>query len=184
MSKKSSSHPKALYQLRKVTRVSALVILAVVLLGFLLPTDYRVERSIIVNKPHDVVVDALVGGHSLPDWMFISGGKVDHHAGFFQPGDSVPISYQDSAEKGSLTFTTVTTNTIAFDVQPKPGVDLVRNTIYVSGDDASTNVDWEIEGQLRAGFLSPYLAFFANKIAGSNFETSLQRLKEKVELAQ
>ncbi|MEL0623128.1 polyketide cyclase [Marinomonas arenicola] len=184
MSKKSSSHPKALYQLRKITRVSALVILAVVVLGFFLPTDYRVERSIIVNKPHDVVVNALLGGNSLPDWMFISGGQVNLHKGFFQQGDEVGISYHDSADKGSLTFTTVTTNTIAFDVKPKAGVDLVHNTIYVSGDDTTTNVDWEIEGQLRTGFLSPYLAFFANKIAGRNFEISLQRLKEKVELAQ
>lgn len=184
MSKKTSSHPKALYQLRKVTRFSALVILAIVLVGFFLPTDYRVERSIIINKPHDVVVKALLGGDSLSDWMFISGGQVDRHQGFFKQGDEVAISYQDSDAKGGLFFTTVTTNAIGFDVKPKSDVDLVHNTIYVSGDDTSTNVDWEIEGKLRTGFLSPYLAFFANKIAGRNFETGLQRLKEKVELGQ
>ncbi|MEL0635734.1 polyketide cyclase [Marinomonas sp. TI.3.20] len=184
MSKKGSSHPKALYQLRKITRISALVILAAVVIGFFLPTDYRVERSIIINKPHDAVVKALLGGDSLSDWMFVSGGKVDLRQGDYQQGDKATISYDDSKAQGELFFTAVTTNSIAFDVKPKPDVDVVHNTIYISGDNKSTNVDWEISGKLRTGFLSPYLAFFANKIAGRNFETSLQRLKEKVELTQ
>lgn len=184
MRKKLSAHPKALYQLRKVTRVLALVIIVFFVIGFFLPTDYQVKRSVVVNKPSDSVLHVMLNGERLPDWMYINNGKLVAQQGQLTQGDKVVIGYNNSDDKGSLTFTAVTPSKVSFDVKPKINVDIVRNTILVKALGNKTELDWEISGKLKSGFLSPYIAFFANKIAGRNFEQSLQRLKEKVEVAQ
>lgn len=182
MSKKSSSeHPKALYKLRKVTRISAFVILAVVIVGLVLPTDYKVERSVTIDAPKQQVLNVLLGGEALPNWMFINDGKVESLNGAYSEGQSVNIRYNKTDKLGVLTMTHIDGNQVAFDVKPKPEVDIVHNVISLDSKAGKTQVDWVIQGKLRAGLLSPYVALLANRIAGKNFETSLSRLKEMTE---
>ncbi|PYF82977.1 polyketide cyclase/dehydrase/lipid transport protein [Marinomonas alcarazii] len=176
------SHPSALYALRKVTRISALVILLLVVVGFFMPTDYRVERSVVVKASRDAIYQHILQGDSLPNWMFIQDGKVDDFEGVLGEGDSVALVYNGETEQGLLSVIESSSSVIRFDVRPKPGVNLVRNQIELQDNGSETLVTWTIEGDLNAGWLSPYLAFFANDIAGRNFEHSLQNLKEQVEL--
>jgi uncharacterized membrane protein len=178
----NSSHPAALYKLRKVTRISALVILLLVVVGFFMPADYRVERSVVINAPRDVVYQDILQGDRLPDWMFVQDGKVASFGGVLGKGDSVALVYDKTADQGLLSVIESSESVIRFDVRPKPKVNLVHNKIVLQENEGSTVVKWTIEGSLSAGLLSPYLAMFANNIAGSNFERSLQKLKEQVEL--
>ncbi|BDX02595.1 hypothetical protein MACH16_13430 [Marinomonas pontica] len=181
MTKSSSSHPAALYQLRKITRILALIILLLVFVGFFLPTAYRVERSVFIGVPSDRVYSVMLSGDRLPEWMFIQGGHVVQSEGVLKQGDSVALQYNDVVEQGVLSFTDVSADLIRFDVRPKPKVNLVHNEIALQSSNGGTVVKWVIEGDLSAGLLSPYLALFANDIAGANFERSLQLLKEQVE---
>ncbi|MGO2354535.1 MAG: SRPBCC family protein [Marinomonas foliarum] len=176
------SHPAALYTLRKITRISALVILLLVVVGFFMPTDYRVERSVVIQASRDAIYRDILQGDRLPSWMFIQGGKVADFEGALKEGDSVALVYDETAEQGLLTLVESSSSVIRFDVRPKPAVDLVRNQIELRDSGSETMVVWTIEGSLNTGLLSPYLAMFANDIAGSNFERSLQSLKEQVEL--
>ncbi|MCV2403049.1 polyketide cyclase [Marinomonas sp. C2222] len=176
-----SSHPAALYQLRKVTRIIALAILGLVFLGFFLPSDYRIERSVKVNAPLDLVSQNIFNGDYLPEWMFIQKGRLNVFSGELSVGQSVAISYDESDAQGQLTLTGLSNSNIRFDVQPKEGVNIVTNNISLSSVGDEVLVTWAIQGQLDAGLLGPYLAFFANDIAGKNFEISLDRLKAQME---
>jgi uncharacterized membrane protein len=177
----NSTHPAALYKLRKVTRISALVILLLVVAGFFMPVDYRVERSVVIQAPRDVVYQNIFQGDRLPNWMFIQDGKVSSFEGVLSKGDSVALVYDNTSDQGVLSVIESSESAIRFDVRPKSKVNLVHNQIVLQNDKGSTLVKWTIEGNLSAGLLSPYLAMFANNIAGSNFEFSLQKLKEQVE---
>jgi uncharacterized membrane protein len=177
----SNSHPAALYQLRIVTRILALIILLLVFIGFLLPTDYRVERSVTIDAPLHRVSEDMLQGNRLPEWMYIQGGRVDSFEGVLRVGESVGLSYDESAESGELILTEQSNRLVRFDVRPKPSVNLVHNEIALKSVGGATTVKWTIEGNLSAGLLGPYLAFFANDIAGQNFEVSLQNLKQQVE---
>ncbi|UTW01291.1 SRPBCC family protein [Marinomonas rhizomae] len=177
-----SSHPAALYKLRKVTRISAIVILFLVVVGFFMPTDYRVERSVTINASRDQVYQDMLQGDRLPNWMFIQDGKVATSEGVLNKGDSVALFYDKTAEQGVLSVIESSEDVVRFDVRPKPKVNLVHNQIELQEVNGGTLVKWTIDGSLSAGLLSPYLAMFANDIAGSNFERSLQKLKELVEL--
>lgn len=177
-----SSHPAALYKLRKVTRISAIVILFLVVVGFFMPTDYQVERSVMINAPRDKVYLDMLQGDRLPNWMFVQDGKVAASEGILGEGDSVALFYDKTAEQGVLSVIESSEDIVRFDVRPKPKVNLVHNQIELQEVSGGTLVKWTIDGSLSAGLLSPYLAMFANDIAGSNFERSLQKLKEQVEL--
>ncbi|MFQ3185382.1 SRPBCC family protein [Marinomonas primoryensis] len=179
---KNTSHPAALYKLRKVTRILALIILLMVVGGFFMPTDYRVERSVLIDAPRDEIYKDLFQGDSLPNWMFIQKGKVNSFKGTLDEGDSVALSYDEVPEQGVLSVIELSENRIRFDVRPKPKVNIVHNVITLQPSNGATLVAWTIEGNLSAGLLSPYLAMFANNIAGDNFERSLQNLKKQVEL--
>lgn len=177
----SNSHPAALYHLRKVTRIFALIVIILVGIGFFLPTDYRVERSVLIHAPHDVVSSNMFKASRLPLWMFVQGGQVDASESDLKEGASIGLSYNDTPDTGELTLIKLSDDLIRFHVRPKLKNNLVYNEIELQEKDSGTFVKWTIEGSLNAGLLGPYLAFFANDIAGKNFETSLQKLKEQVE---
>lgn len=175
------SHPAALYQLRKVTRIIAIAILGLVLLSFFLPSDYKIERSIKVNAPLDLVSQNIFSGDHVPEWMFIQKGRLNSFSGGLAVGQSVGISYDESDVVGELTLTAVSASSIRFDVRPKEGMNIVTNDILLSSSGDDVLVSWVIHGQLDVGLLGPYLAFFANDIAGKYFEISLERLKARME---
>lgn len=178
---KTDSHPAALYTLRKVTRILAVIILLLVVVAFFLPAEYRVERNVIIKAPRDLISNSLLQGDRLPEWMYIKNGAVVPFEGVLKEGDSAVLSYSDVSVQGLISVVEVSSNVIRFDVQPKPKVDIVHNHIALQPTDGGTLVIWTIEGSLNAGLLSPYLAFFANDIAGANFEKSLQQLKDQIE---
>ncbi|ETX11778.1 polyketide cyclase [Marinomonas ushuaiensis DSM 15871] len=181
----NATHPAALYQLRKVTRILALIILVVIVVGLFLPTDYRVERSIVIDASQDEIQQKMFRGDYLPNWMFVQNGKVDSFEGVLNEGDSVALSYDDVAEQGLLSLVELSYRSVLFDVRPKPKMNQVHNEIsFQSNGGSGTEVAWVIEGDLSVGLLGPYLALFANDIAGNNFEKSLQQLKEVIELSR
>ena len=113
--------------------------------------------------------------------MYIENGQVARFSNTLKEGDSVAISYTGFDERGLLSVTESTESVIRFNVQSKSTVELVQNRIELVPDGTSTKVSWIIEGELKSGLLSPYLALFANDIAGANFEFSLQSLKQQIE---
>ncbi|ETI61628.1 SRPBCC family protein [Marinomonas profundimaris] len=178
---KTNHHPAALYQLRKVTRILALIILVLVAGGFFMPTDYRVERSVVINAPREVIFQNIFQGDYLPRWMYVQNGQIDAFEGNLEEGDSITLSYNDIPDRGVLSVIVQSEQGVSFDVRPKSKVNVVHNDIRFQSDNNETLVVWTIEGDLSAGLLSPYLAFFANNIAGNNFEKSLHNLKEIIE---
>ncbi|MDB4837960.1 polyketide cyclase [Marinomonas sp.] len=176
-----TEHPAALYQLRKVTRIIAILILVLVFLGLFLPSDYRVERSIKINASSALVYQNMLKGDYLPQWMFIQDGRVDAFDGNLAPGQVISLSYDEFDEVGQLILVSVSRDKIRFDVRPNSKVNIVHNEMSLAETDGETWVKWTIQGELNAGLLGPYLAYFANDIAGANFEISLERLKEKME---
>ena len=113
--------------------------------------------------------------------MFIQDGRLSSFDGVLGDGDSVFITYDSTSDQGVLSLITASESVVRFDVRPKPKINLVHNQILLSEVEGGTLVNWIIGGDLSAGLLSPYLALFANDIAGNNFERSLNQLKMLIE---
>ncbi|AEF55004.1 SRPBCC family protein [Marinomonas posidonica] len=183
MSARGQGHSNAIYVIRRITRVLALVILLLAGASFLLPTDYRVERSVTIDASPEFILSQALQGDNLSRWMYVKDGALAVSSDQLEAGDSVDILYQGKTELGRFTLLSIQQNLISFDVRPKPKVNVVHNLIRLKSTESGTQLNWVIEGNLSAGLVGPYLAMFANDIAGQNFETSLNQLKELVETA-
>lgn len=173
---------KALYQLRKVTRLFALVVIVLLVVGYFLPRSYHIERSLEMNVPRADIARFLSDGSNLTTWLYVLEGKVESADQALSEGQVLEILY-DSGKKGSILIGKFSPAVYQFAVVPKIGQRSVSNEIrldaLVAGD--KTRVSWSINGELDAGLLSPYLAIFANDIAGANFEKSLSLMKGELE---
>lgn len=172
---------QALISLRLVTRIAAVVILIAVAIGFFLPSDYKIERSIDVPAgQYDLLQERLYSSSAWTQWMFVESGKLvlQSDEGVISSQTRYLMQYDEATTKqGELVITSVTTDSIAFSVQPNQKTKSIPNTLLIKeNSDGSTHLRWIIEGELDAGFLGPYLALFANDIAGSNIEKSLSAL--------
>lgn len=173
---------KALYQLRIVTRVFALAVILLLVVGYFLPKSYHIERSIVVDASVADVSGYLSDASELASWLYVQKGRVEPLDGMLQEGAEYQILY-DSGESGLMRVSKLSQMQYEFDVAPKVGQRFVANVISLeslrSGN--AIRVAWSINGELESGLLSPYLALFANDIAGANFEKSLSLLKESIE---
>lgn len=172
---------QALVSLRYITRIAAVIILVAVAVGFFLPSDYRIERSAVAQgAQHDLVQERLLNPEAWTDWMYIEAGKLALQDGSdsLQEGDHYLIQYDgDATKQGLIVIDSVSMEAITFTVQPNQKTQPIPNTLYIDvAEDGQTHLQWVIEGELDAGFLSPYLAFLANRIAGGNIEKSLSNL--------
>lgn len=172
---------QALVSLRYVTRIAAVIILMAVAVGFFLPSDYRIERSASApSAQYDLVQERLFNSEAWADWMYIESGKLVLQEGSdtLQQGDRFLIQYAgETIKQGSIVIDSVSMNAISFTVQPNQKTQPIPNTLYIDvSENGQTHLKWVIEGELDAGFLSPYLALLANRIAGANIENSLSNL--------
>ncbi|WP_191603077.1 SRPBCC family protein [Marinomonas algicola] len=173
----------ALYQLRWVTRVLAVVILLLVVIGMLLPSRYHIERSIFINVPVDRASLYLGDLSAWHQWMYLpnEGEFLENDSASVVEGEpSLVIKNLDSKD-GLLEIVSFGDNTVSFYVIPKADMLPVSNQLDWRAEGRGVRVSWQVDGELNAGFISPYIAFFANDIAGSNMENSLQSLKERLQ---
>lgn len=173
--KKSS----ALYQLRWVTRILAIVILALVAIGMLLPSQYYIERSVFINESEERVSLYLADLGSWGEWMYLPNDGVFTLPEVGDSTESLVINNTD-ADNGVVNIDAFEPAEIVFSVIPKLGVLPVNNRLSWSREGRGVRIVWTVEGELSAGLISPYLAFFANDIAGSNLERSLENLKNRL----
>ncbi len=175
--KKSS----ALYQLRWVTRILAVVILALVLIGMMLSSQYHIERSVYINASEKNLSSYIGDLESWGEWVYLQDGTVFKQPSSTKEGASdrrLLIENTDS-EDGLLEVSLMEADKVEFSVVPKVGVLPISNRISWSREGQGVRVVWVVEGELNAGLMSSYIALFANDIAGSNLETSLVRLKNR-----
>ena len=82
---------KALVSLRYVTRIAAVIILVMVAVGFFLPSDYRIERSVVVSEGNQTELKSrLFNAERWSDWMLIQSGHLQL--------SSVPVSDLEGAK--------------------------------------------------------------------------------------
>ncbi|MBM6549866.1 polyketide cyclase [Marinomonas ostreistagni] len=172
---------KALLTLRYITRIAAVIILIAVAVGFFLPADYRIERSVTVpNAAREQVEQQLFTASEWQNWMHIEGGSLQltqQATPALSDATTYTIRYEGDTEKlGTLELTQVSNERVNFVVTPSQTTLPVPNQIELLSSAQGLTIQWVIEGELDAGFLSPYLALVANRIAGSNIEASLSKL--------
>ena len=164
------------------------VILAIIALflivALFLPSEYKVERSVQINKPVGVVYDYVADFNNFHEWNPWTQ---------FEPGHSYEVSGDSAAVgqkyfwkgeiigSGQMIFTNLKQNesinaTIEF--LPEQGTGVVE--WIFDGDSTSTSVNWILTGSADYP-VGRYMGIMMDSFLGQNFEDGMQKLKEKCE---
>ena len=164
----------------------AIIVGLVALSGPFLPTDFAVERSIIINAPHGAINAYLESPKMWDKWSAWSSDR-DPTIKFTYSGPEVGKDAKQewtSKELGSGWLKISSSNAktgvayfVGFDKDAEP----YRGTILLQrppNGAPGVLVSWSMLGSTENNYLMRYLAFKLDDWIGADFEYGLNRLKE------
>ena len=171
--------------LKAATIGLALFTIAFVVVGFLLPSEFRVERQITVNAKPDIVFAHIADLRAWQKWGV-----------WFQRDPNMKVTYSGeagavgmksswvSAQEGSgeMTVTEIVADQKVVYNLYFPEFDMGSTgelTLYLDGD--NTRVVWADYGDVGSNPVHHYFALLMDSMIGPDFETGLQNLKRLVE---
>jgi len=159
----------------KALLMAPIVLAALVfLVGYLLPSQWQVSRSIVINKPPQAI------------YPFVA----DFKQGWSQWSDSGPYLgvgasrswISDKMGNGSQTITTADTRTgVHFELKMENTKFGLNGNIGFEPTGSGTKVTWTDSGDTGNNIFFRYMASMMDKMMGNTFERSLAKLKEKAE---
>jgi hypothetical protein len=162
--------------------VVAILLAALIVIGFLLPKGYAVERSITIEAPPERI-HRLVG--DLKRWEeWTPWREADPSLkmtfGSTTTGVGASQSWQGKSGGGELTFTASDPQTgVAYDMSfdgQIPNQGAIRYQVTPAG----TVVTWAMEGEM-GNIIARYMGLMMDALVGPSFEAGLTKLKEQAE---
>lgn len=152
-------------------------------MGFILPSDYDVKRSVEINASpaqiHDVVSD-LTKWDSWTPWQQ-ADSKAKIEIGEISKG--VGASQKWVGDKsGHLKITKASVDYgIDYDLSFTGEGALTKSSITYQPNGPTTQVTWNMKGEMPMPVIGAYVALIMDSMAGPTLEMGLKNLKETVE---
>ena len=179
-----SSRPLVLSFPLKVLSAAIVLLVLALLIGFLLPGRWDVERSAVVAAPPAAVFPWLDDPHRWDQWAPL--GEVI--ATFSGPPRGAGASRRwTHPEVGDGMFTILSTildREVRYRVEVQGGRMVTEGTLRLSAEGTGTRVTWQEQGDFGRNPLFGYLARSMDRMQGAQMEGSLARLGEQVREAE
>lgn len=168
--------------------VLLLVIFAIVV--SMQPSDFKVERSITINREAAAVFEQVNDLHKFQDWS--PWAKIDPNTKLIYegPANGAGSAFSWSSEnnevgKGKMTIIESKLNELVrarLDfVEPMAGTNIAD--FNIKSADKQTTITWSMSGQKNFIMKAVGLFLDCDKMVGDYFEKGLSQLKSKVETA-
>jgi uncharacterized protein YndB with AHSA1/START domain len=174
--------------MRWVLRIVGVLLGVVVILlgiGFVLPSTFRVERSVEVRAPADRIYSLIASPREWTRWTVWNRRDPAMKIDFSGPpsGAGARWSWQSATEgNGSMLFT---------DAQPGTKVDYrltfpdmgmqSSGALTLTPADGAVRVTWTNEGDVGSSPVNRWFAVFMDELVGPDFEAGLANLKTLAE---
>ena len=176
----------------KIFKIAAVSIIAftglILVVGFLLPSQWSVERSVQIQAPTKVIYPYLVNFKT--GWSeFSDFDNKDPDIQYFYVGPAEGVGSSRTWKSpqmgdGQQTIVKADPETgIQFELQ------VLKNGFLLNGEikmeplpGGATKVTWHDWGTTGNNVLFRYMAVFMDKMMGKTFESSLEKLKRKAEV--
>jgi hypothetical protein len=157
-----------------------------VAVGFFLPAQYRVERTVTVRAKPDVIYAQISNFKNWLQWTAWNQTKYpDMQVKFEGPESGVGAGYSwegKSTGQGSIKLTRADPDKgIAYDLDFEHGKYKSQGTITLEPSNDGVKVVWSNSGDLGANPINRYFGLMMDKMMGPDFEEGLNNLKQKVE---
>lgn len=165
--------------------VVALIVLLVVI-AFLLPRTFKVEREITISAPPIPIYQMVSAPTNWPKWAVWNKRDPNMKLTFSGTGGGAGArwSWESATEgNGAMEFTEADPPRRLVYKLSFPDMQMVSSGVIklTAVDDETTKVSWTNEGDFGANPALRYLGLFMNKIVGPDFEAGLASLKVLVE---
>lgn len=168
----------------------AFLILIVLLLGigFLLPSDWDVQRSVVINAPASAIYPVVATLRTWPEWTYWNHKRDPKCEWSFEGPETGPGSIMKWDGKthlrGSLTIDRGDPATGIEYTLEMPDMTPMKGSIAFAAEGSGTRVTWRDSGKGNGMPWSNWtLMLLADPVMGGFFEESLGNLKTRVEEA-
>ncbi|OJH39276.1 SRPBCC family protein [Cystobacter ferrugineus] len=172
--------------LKKILIAFASLLGLLLVIGLVLPTTYRVERSLLILAPSEAVYAQVAQPRRWGEWTPWNAERYPGEQWMFG-GPELGVGSVRTWEGGPLGRGTLSLS----EADPKTGVSYqaslgggrfsARGRISLASVEGGTQVTWVDEGTLGRSPLRRYLAPFIRSRLGAGIEQGLARLKQVVE---
>jgi len=168
---------------KKIFLFVALILLSFLLYVYSQPSDFRIQRSIVIKAPAEIVFSQLNDFHKWEAWS--PWAKIDPQARntFSGPdsGQGAIFSWSGNDEVGEGQMTIIESlpySLIRIELLfSKPMVATNQTEFFLSPADGGITLNWSMSGQ--NSFICKVMCFFIDmdKMVGEQFEKGLQDIK-------
>ena len=168
--------------------VIAVLVIALVVVGFFLPKQVHVERTIIINASQDKVFQQVNTYKNYNDWSpwFKLDPDADYEFSGPDSGVGATMSWQsEDSQVGSGSQKIVESRSpsfvkseLVFGEDPNPGYAIFE--LEELGP-RETKVTWSFDADFGSNIIGRYFGLFMDGMLGPSYEEGLQSLKKNIE---
>ena len=171
---------------KKILVILLAIVILLVIVSFLLPKTYKVERSVFIKADKSVVY-SLIGYFDKWDIWTPWTKAIDSTAVFELIGKDGEVGTQRKwtgkiLGQGEMTITNIIPDQLfVYDLAFNHGKYKSKGKIVIESQTDSVKVTWFDEGDLGYNPINRYFGLFMGKMMGPNFEKGLSKLKTVAE---
>lgn len=169
--------------IKSTVRLFTLLAIVVLVVGFFLPTNYKIKKSIYIEATASNLNYWLFDLKNWPSWQvwhmlnpdltFIFGEKTTGVGAF--------LAWQGRYQTGELTFSMIDAKNIQFNIlfndEHLAFSTLLVEPVFLHPELNTQIITWSIEGEINTPIFAGYLALFHRIILSSALEAGLKNLK-------
>lgn len=172
--------------LKAIVLAVMVIPIAVILLSLLLPSRYRVERSVVMQARPEAVYAHISMLKHWPDWTAWTVAKYpDMKYSFAGPESGAGASYQwegKSSGSGALKITSVEPGQrLNYELNFENGKHISTGAILIEPAGDAIKVTWFNEGGLGWNPVSRIFGLMMDRMIGPDFEEGLRKLQQRFE---
>jgi uncharacterized protein YndB with AHSA1/START domain len=165
--------------------IVGMVALAIVGVGFFLPSKFEISRSTVINAPADKVYDLIADPRLWAKWTVWSRRDPKMDVTYSGPpfGQGARWSWKSASEgTGAMEFTRVEPNRrVEYSLFFQDFNMRSAGAFQLDAGPSGTRVTWTSGGDVGGNPLKHYLAVMMDRMAGPDFEGGLANLKALAE---
>jgi len=169
---------------KKITLILAGIFLLIIVLGFTLPSNYEITRSVTIDSPVDEVHAYLNNIEQWPRWApwHNTENEVSIRSGKIKKGVGATQTWSGEGGLGSLEITRSSLQSgIEYVLHfGKEEQDTIGYFKY-QPNGKQTVVTWTMTGEMTMPIIGPYAVLIMDSMAGPTLLTGLNNLKTAVE---
>ena len=171
--------------LKKILVIVVIVVAVLAVIGFLLPRNTRVSRSITIDRPASMVFATVNSFQLFPKWSpwqdLDPNMRQTTEGARDGVGAKLVWSGNDKVGSGTQVITASTPNeSVASDIDfGKMGV--AKSALHLAPAGSATRVTWTLDIDMGASPVAHYFGLMMDRMIGKDYETGLNKLKTLVE---